>query len=153
MSNEEITSFRNQYAFLSNFWYCKVAYDGVVYPTSEHAYVAAKSFDLAHRERVKKVASPSEAKAIGREVALRPDWESVKVGIMYAIVLDKFTRNSDLKEGLLSTGRAYLVEGNTWGDRFWGAERVRGQWVGENWLGKCLMAIRETIGETHARVE
>lgn len=47
-------------------------------------------------------------------------------------------------DALLNTGEAELIEGNTWGDKFWGAvwDKELG-WVGQNWLGKLLMEERE----------
>lgn len=37
-----ITSFEGKYSFLSNFYACQTEYHNVKYPTSEHAYQAAK---------------------------------------------------------------------------------------------------------------
>ena len=47
---------------------------------------------------------------------------------------------------LIATGDAVLIEGNTWGDRFWGMVRNdSGMWVGENWLGRLLTLQRSII--------
>lgn len=43
-----------------------------------------------------------------------------------------------LQAKLLETGNEELVEGNYWGDTFWGVCRGRG----ENHLGKLLMKVR-----------
>ena len=88
-------------------------------------------------------ASPSEAKATGRKIDLRSDWEEVKDKVMYEIVLAKFTQNPDLKEKLLATGNEHLEEGNTWGDTTWGT--VNG--IGENRLGRILMKVRKKLQE------
>ncbi len=69
---------------------------------------------------------------------LRAEWESMKLDVMEACVRDKFTRNADLRRRLLETGDAELVEGNTWGDRFWGV--CDGE--GENHLGRVLIKVR-----------
>ncbi len=53
----------------------------------------------------------------------------------------KFTRHFDLREKLLATGDRKLVEGNTWGDTFWGVCRGNGK----NHLGKILMKIRAEL--------
>jgi N-glycosidase YbiA len=76
----------------------------------------------------------------GKRVALRSDWEVVKVGIMEQCLRSKFA-GSELRSLLLSTGDAELVEGNTWNDRFWGVCRGKGQ----NHLGKLLMRIRSEL--------
>ena len=88
--------------------------------------------------------NPSQAKYKGRRVTLRSDWERVKVDLMYQICKAKFTQHADLAEQLLATGDAELIEGNTWGDRIWGA--VNG--VGANNLGKILMRIRAELAGT-----
>ena len=85
--------------------------------------------------------NPSKAKQLGRKVKLRKDWEEVKTNIMYDICLAKFTQNQDLKEKLLKTGNAILIEGNWWNDTYWGV--CNG--IGENNLGKILMKIREEL--------
>jgi len=38
-----INTFRGKYRFLSNFYYAEVNYEGIRYPTVEHAYQAAKT--------------------------------------------------------------------------------------------------------------
>ena len=67
--------------------------------------------------------------------------KEVKTNIMYDICLAKFTQNQDLKEKLLKTGNAILIEGNWWNDTYWGV--CNG--IGENNLGKILMKIREEL--------
>jgi hypothetical protein len=39
-------SFHNEYRFLSNFYPAEVSFEGLVFPTVEHAYVAAKTTDI-----------------------------------------------------------------------------------------------------------
>lgn len=60
---------------------------------------------------------------------------------MYEVVLAKFSQNEFLKQKLIATGREWLEEGNTWGDITWGT--VDG--VGNNYLGKILMAVRSVL--------
>mgnify|MGYP003337824536 CR=1 FL=1 len=136
----QITLFRGDFAFLSNFQKCLVEFDGDIYPTVEHAFQAAKTFDKEDRKKILAVASPVTAKRIGRRVALREDWETVKCDIMLELLKSKFT-DSELKEKLLATGEAELIEGNNHGDRFWG--RVNGE--GMNMLGKLLMDVRKSL--------
>lgn len=136
-----ITEFQGEHRFLSNFWAAEVVYDGITYPSAEHAYQAAKSLDMAERRRIAAIRDPGDAKREGRQLALRPDWETAKFTVMEQCVRDKFTRHADLADKLLATGDAELIEGNTWGDRVWGV--YQGQ--GENRLGKILMKMRAEI--------
>ena len=135
-----IDSFKGKYFFLSNFYESPVIYEGITYLNNEAAFQAQKT--LTNKERLAfSMLNPSQAKKLGRSVSLRPDWEDIKIDIMYNICKAKFTQNETLKTNLLKTGDAMLIEGNTWGDRIWG--QVNG--VGENNLGKILMRIREEL--------
>ena len=85
---------------------------------------------------------PGDAKRLGRQVALRPGWDDLRVEVMRGLLARKFAPGTDLAPRLLATGDAQLVEGNTWGDRFWGV--CRGQ--GRNQLGQLLMERRDQCG-------
>lgn len=136
----KIDSFKGQYDFLSNFHESPVHYDNVCYPTVEHAFVAAKSTDKDFRKQVLDCRTPGEAKKIGRKVKLRSDWELIKVKVMNTLLIEKF-QDPDLREKLLATDGFELIEGNWWGDVFWGV--CNGD--GKNVLGKLLMKIRQEI--------
>ena len=41
--------------YLSNFWPARVMLDGVEYPSTEHAYQAAKTLDKVTRERIRQI--------------------------------------------------------------------------------------------------
>lgn len=146
MTHATISSFSGQYRFLSNFYQCSVPYAGLIYPSSEHAYVAAKTLDLALREAIRDISAPAAVKKYGRILPLRPNWDNLKFGIMYDIVMSKFT-TEPLRSMLIATGGAELIEGNTWGDRYWGV--CRG--VGENRLGQLLMRVRDRLKEDEGR--
>ena len=137
MSNA-ITEFKGRNFFLSNFYTAPVFYQGIRFENNEAAFQAAKC-----PERMKDFCglNPSRAKALGRRVKLRPDWEEVKYDIMYQVCKAKFLQNGDLLGKLIATGGAELIEGNDWGDRIWGV--CNG--VGENNLGKILMRIRNEV--------
>ena len=139
-----ITSFRGKYAFLSNFCAAEVTYDGMVYPTSEAAFQAAKCLDKEERIPFTETKNPAAVKRMGRQVKLRPDWEYVKVGIMEKIVRAKFTEHPELAEQLVATGELPILEGNGWHDTFWGVDAATGR--GENHLGRILMKVRAECG-------
>ena len=140
-----IDSFRGKYAFLSNMYSCNVYYNGYTFKSSEAAFHAQKCPTRAS-EFVE--LDPSASKKLGREVQLRDDWESVKYNIMHEIVKQKFMQNTNLKNMLLSTGDAELIEGNWWNDTYWGVcTNKKYDHVGENNLGKLLMKIREELKE------
>lgn len=132
-----INSFQDSYYFLSNFYEVPITYNGITYQNNEAAFQAQKCYSP---EKFKDL-NPTEAKKLGRQVSLRPDWESVKVKVMREIVHEKFAQNPDLAQRLIDTGDEYLEEGNTWGDRVWGT--VNGQ--GANLFGQILMAERREL--------
>jgi len=137
----KIEKFTGEHQFLSNFWPSEVAYDFMVFPTVEHAFAAAKTNDPDERALIQLAESPGIAKKLGRKVKLREDWESEKVGIMTGLIHQKFQVGSELAGKLMATGQAELIEGNWWGDTFWGVCKGKG----ENWLGVILMKRREQL--------
>jgi N-glycosidase YbiA len=139
-----ITSFSGQHAFLSNFHPSVIEVDGITYPTVEHAFQAMKSTSATEMRHIAMLPTPGQAKRAGRKVALRGDWESVKIDIMRLCLELKFSQ-PEFAKLLASTAPHDLIEGNTWGDKCWGAVLVGGQWIGENNLGKLLMQIRQDI--------
>jgi N-glycosidase YbiA len=129
---------------LSNFEPSGVELEGETYPAAEHAFQAAKTHDQDERRAIRAATTPAQAKQLGRGVKLRPDWEAVKVVVMYELVRQKFANNAELREQLLATGDAELVEVNNWRDRFWGVYRGEGR----NELGKILMRVREELASS-----
>lgn len=135
----EITRFVGQYRFLSNFYPAQVKLGDITFPTTEHAYQAAKTIDRKEREFIARLNSPGLAKSAGRNLKLRFDWEDIKIEVMRELLKQKFAKGTDLAFLLSQTGNAYLVEGNAWGDTFWGVFHGHGK----NNLGLLLMQIRE----------
>lgn len=142
-----IDDFHGDYAFLSNFAPAPVSLDGVRYPTVEHAYQAAKTLEPREREKIRSASTPGLARKLGRKLTKRPDWPDLKVDIMRDLIRQKFEGQPDLKNRLLATGAAELVEGNTWHDNFWGDCRCSKCAVlpGQNWLGRILMDLRQQL--------
>lgn len=138
-----IDSFQGEYRFLSNFWPATVEFEGIIYPTVEHAYQSAKTLDMAQRRRIAALATPAEAKHAGEAMPLRPDWASIKYNVTLTCVRYKYTHHPELARKLLATGDAYLEEGNTWHDEIWGVYQGHGM----NWLGKILMQVRGELRE------
>jgi hypothetical protein len=138
-----IKEFQGQFRWLSNFWFVNggIEYEGVIYPTVEHAFQAAKTLDPNERQAVRSAASPGKAKRVGRRVTMRPDWHLVKLEIMEDLVRQKFTNDPELRKKLLRTGNKPIQEGNTWGDTFWGVCRGKGK----NHLGRIIMKVREEL--------
>jgi ribA/ribD-fused uncharacterized protein len=142
---------------LSNWFPSPFVIDGVTYETNEHWMMAEKARlfgDTVARGRVMKAPSPGEAKAIGREVRQFDDdvWDAARFGIVARGCEAKFAADAALRDYLLQTGDAVLVEASP-RDRVWGiglgassadANDPR-TWRGENLLGFALMEARARL--------
>lgn len=120
----------------------------VVFDTGEHAFQALKSKSPGRAADFYKVATapgPSEAKALGRTLSLRQDWEVVKYDVMCAVVRQKYTLDREEGQRLLETGDKLLVEGTWWNDEVWGVDLTLEGLPGRNWLGSILQARRSEL--------
>lgn len=139
--------------FLSNFYPYKhqaekydcnlvVEYMGIEFDCVEKAYQAAKCQNRADMFLFRDMTAAESKKAHDTgQFAIREDWSEVKFRIMYELVWQKFHNCEELRRKLLDTGDAELIEGNTWGDIYWGIC----EGIGENNLGKILMRVRNAI--------
>jgi hypothetical protein len=144
MNQEPIKEFQGEYRFLSNFYVCNnLCINGKNYSTVEHYYQSKKCKFVEEEELIRTCTSPSQAKKLGKTVIIRDDWGNVKKYIMYAGVLEKFKQNRYLLDKLRATGDAQLIEGNWWGDEYWGFSFKSNR--GANWLGKILMYVRDKL--------
>ena len=144
-----INRFKGKYVFLSNFANSPISFNGKIWPTVEHVFQASKTVDEDMREEIRIVSTPDNAKRIGRMVHLRSGWEQIKQDVMLKNIRLKFSQNPELKEKLLRTGDAVLIEGNTWHDNIWGdcncskCKKIEGR----NLLGRILMQVRRELAE------
>lgn len=146
MSQTQIVEFSGEYRFLSNFYMRGFFSTHPVYGTTfarsaEHHFQAAKTTNLSAFMRVIRCATPAEAKRLARSLYYISSWEDVKIDVMRRVLQDKF-QDPVLRKQLLATDNALLVEGNSWGDIFWGQCPLGN---GQNWLGKLLMEARDGI--------
>jgi ribA/ribD-fused uncharacterized protein len=143
-----INRFKDKYAMFSNFSPCVVIFEGRTYPTTEHAYQAAKSKDDMFRKTISELPAnkAGQTKRLGRKVKLRDDWELIKISVMRRLLMQKFSYD-EFRKLLLSTDDSIIIEGNYWHDNYWGDCYCSDckDIVGKNNLGKLLMKIREII--------
>lgn len=135
------------YGAFSNLFRRTIVFEGREYPTAEHAYQAGKARKEAVREWILSAPSPSLVAMAAHGLYtwdIVPDWSRTKFDRMREVLKAKFMQHEDLRELLLSTGNARLVEvartdnavNRTWGE-------VNGK--GQNMLGVLLMEVRELI--------
>jgi ribA/ribD-fused uncharacterized protein len=147
MGLDVINKFEGEYAFLSNFYHAPMTIGTNTFNTVEHGYQAAKAENEELAQKILNCATPAEAKKLGRKCKLDSNWENEKLGNMIALVLAKFDQHPDLMQKLLDTGEAELIEGNWWGDTYWGV--CNG--IGQNYLGRLLMSIRDFERQKRAK--
>lgn len=135
-----IYGFNSDYHFLSNFHPATVEYNGLIYPTTEHAYQASKTLNHSERLVISNLPFPALAKKAGKRVKMRDDWDSIKVSVMRELLDLKF-QHPYLKQQLIDTGDLYLEETNYWRDTFWGVCNGKGN----NVLGNLLMELRDRL--------
>lgn len=142
----DITAFKGDYDFLSNFYCAPICLMGHRFLTLEHAFQAMKCADQDGVDDVISKLTPGKAKMVGHDVNMVPDWCAVRVSVMRMLVHVKFTQNPGLGLRLRCTGTRNLIEGNTWHDNFWGICNCPTCSVagGLNWLGRILMEERGT---------
>ena len=98
-----------------------------------------KTDDGGERFSIRDQPTPGRAKRAGRKVSMSTDWADRRLYEMERVLRAKFTQNPDLMVSLRETTGRELIEGNSWGDTFWGVSAG----VGENHLGRLLMKIRD----------
>ncbi len=127
----------------SNFAAYPINLLGCIWPTSEHYFQAQKFEHEQDQEEIRNAQSPMIAARMGRDRnrVLRSDWELAKDSIMKDAVRAKFTQHDELRQILLSTGDAILVE-HTENDSYWGDG---GDGSGKNMLGHILMELRADL--------
>lgn len=131
------------YGCFSNFSAHPIQLKNKSWKTTEHYFQAQKFPDTEHEETIRSINSPMIAARMGRDrkKPLRKDWEIVKDEVMREALRAKFTQHKDLREVLLGTGGAILVE-HTANDNYWGDG---GNGSGKNMLGILLMELREEL--------
>ncbi|KAI8826766.1 uncharacterized protein EV422DRAFT_491120 [Fimicolochytrium jonesii] len=139
-----------QFGEFSNYYKpaSPITWEGAKYPTSEHAFQAAKfkypgadKHSLAYAEEIRKASTPNKARYLDKGVRFRPSWETVRDDVMRDILGCKFTQDAHCRALLVGTGQRPIVE-HTKRDSYWGDG---GDGTGQNKLGKMLMEVRDAL--------
>jgi ribA/ribD-fused uncharacterized protein len=125
--------------FLSNFYASPITINGITWQTSEHYYQSCKTKSSKEKAEIHNATSPTKAKAIGRKVTLRKNWDKIKDKVMMTALVAKFAQNTKIRDMLLETGDRELIEDSP-DDYYWGCGK---EGNGQNKLGKLLMVVRD----------
>jgi hypothetical protein len=153
MKTGVIAKFEGEYSFLSNFHQSEFVWRGQAFQSGEHAFQYAKGYHIPdsylkdmtdYFDSVIAAPTPAKAKYLGRAVNIDvKSWDAQRITYMREIIHEKFYQ-CQLAGPLINTGACLLVEGNDWGDKFWGRclDKTTGKMVGLNTLGTILMEER-----------
>ena len=142
---------------LSNLFPRPIMFEGCKFPTAEHAYQAGKARKEEVREWILSAPTPSLVAMASHGLYtwdIVPNWSRIKLDRMRRVLRAKFTQHEDLKQLLLSTGEARIVETARVANavnRAWGEVNGKGQ----NMLGVLLMELRNELrkNETSHQIE
>lgn len=132
------------YGAFSNLFQRAIRFEGEEFPTAEHAYQAGKARKKKVRDWILNAPSPGLVAMAAHGLYtwdIVPDWSKIKYDRMRSVLRAKFSQHEDLREILLSTDEARLVEAGTVNNavnRTWGEVNGKGQ----NMLGLMLMELR-----------
>ena len=149
---------RDNFFFLSHFSAAEIAIEGETWPTVEHYFQSRKSLDPEFRSAIRACVHPGMAKRLGaapegsrkrsgqswfraHDKKHREDWREIRLDLMRQADLAKFSQHARLRELLLATEDAEIVEDTTM-DSFWG---IGPDGKGENWAGRILMEVRALL--------
>lgn len=132
------------FGVFSNLYRCRIEFEDRSFLTAEHAYQYGKPSRECVRDWLMQAPTPSLLALTAHELPVyevRSDWARIKVDRMERVLRAKFTQWGELRDLLLSTGEARIVEAGTVNNavnRFWGEVNGKGQ----NTLGRLLMKVR-----------
>lgn len=126
-----LNNFKRARMFIYNRWWNNV----------EAPYQSRKTLVEAEQLEIWRAKTPREARDLGQKVTMRPDWDKMKVDVMYECCLAKFLQHHDLRKELMKTDPETLVEDSPI-DSFWGCGL---DGTGQNNLGKVLMRVRKEL--------
>ncbi|MEU1395078.1 NADAR family protein [Micromonospora zamorensis] len=114
-----------------------VVHGGQEYPTVMHAYWALSTDDAAWHDRIASTERGLDARTLATNAPRRDDWPTIRLGVMAALLRDKFGRHPAMAQQLEKTGDARLLY-NDWGSGYWHSG-------GANWLGRLLELVRSEL--------
>ena len=133
--------------YFSNYSAHQIEFNGVVYPTVEHAYHSQRYSDAAIRDEIRSARSPYKAWQISQKYKAQqlPDFGERKAAVMEALCRAKLQQHEEIQRELLATNDIPIIKHWTTGappDGFWD-DGVDG--TGNNEVGKIWMRLREEL--------
>jgi len=151
-----ITKVKEESGWLSCMSPYPVDYAGKSYRTCEALFQALRFENHPEiQDEIINQKSPMGAKMKARKNrdklnrGVKWDEDPSDIPLMKKCLKLKLEQHPELKEKLIATGNAEIIEDCTTHDResarFWGAVKKDKEWIGENVFGKLWMEIREEL--------
>lgn len=144
--------------YLSNWYASPFELDGIRFSSAEQYIMYRKCMAFGDKTSAQSILTTDDTEkqqAIGRKASgyIGSVWAGMRQMVAYRGLMAKFSQNEDLKQKLLDTGDAWLVEcagsDKVWacGIRLYDDKRFdASNWTGDNILGFTLMEVRRELG-------
>lgn len=140
---EDISFYPKEFYVFDNFSAFQVEYNGIIFPTSEHAYQSMQfiktSKEIFEKIKNSKSAHDAQKMAFENKDKADPEWDKKKKEIMKSILRSKINQHPYVLKKLLQTGDRKIIE-DSWRDPIWGWGEAK---CGQNLLGQIWMELRE----------
>ncbi|GIE31252.1 hypothetical protein Ait01nite_042970 [Actinoplanes italicus] len=124
---------------LQNDYPALVVHGGREYRSVTHAYWALSTDDPRQHDLIAAAGRAAEAEALGRDAPRRGDWADARLGLMGALLRDKFRRHPAMAATLLGTGDARILYRPS-DSRYWATGDNA-----SNWMGRLLEVVRSEL--------
>ena len=140
------------FGWLGNMFASPIEHNGIKWRTPEALFQSLRFSDPSLIKLCLEAKSPfglklSLKKLQDRMVIIPKSDQDIQN--MRMVLRLKFSQYPELKEQLIATGSAILIEDVTarksGNSKFWGAYLDNGYWIGENMLGTLLMELRSEL--------
>lgn len=143
-----INNFSGEYAFLRDDFLVPVWYEGIWYPSAEHAYQASRTLYPKQKMLILECKTAIEAIRISNSKAItfRAGWKELRFQTKKVIVKSKF-KNKELAKKLVDTFPHQLINENMYHDNYWGNCKCKNCFNtrGKNKSGNILIAVRDVL--------
>jgi predicted NAD-dependent protein-ADP-ribosyltransferase YbiA (DUF1768 family) len=124
---------------LQNDYPAVVVHGGHEYRSVTHAYWALSTGSRGLHDQITATGRAAEAEALGREAPRRDGWADARLGLMGALLRDKFHRHPAMAATLLATGDARILYRPS-DSRYWATGDNA-----SNWMGRLLEVVRSEL--------
>lgn len=145
------TKVSKPYGWLGNMMKCPISYKMKLWDSTEALFQSMRYTDENIKKAIREAENGYKAKQVAKQyidnLSIMPGSEEDLDNMRICLNL-KIEQHPNLKELLILTEDKLIIEdctkrGKTTSNLFWGAVLENDEWIGENWMGKLWMELRE----------